>query len=223
MVRTAFPKLSTDFAALFAELGKPGHNIGMVGIDNAALMQDKIIEAIQAQAGDLKALQEFMAKFNAKASVPNMVKRVEKWRTETDAAFWAVAKAPIREFVLRCKEQKVLLVVSSEESNVWENYGQTGQRVVGKKGKLWDVWMKYADAMVYLKRDVNKREAPTGQVNPQQAKQRIQGLNPTWRMDWPSFVAELETAKARTDEVIPEEAKVVIDLTTDEPEPVKAQ
>ena len=133
-----------------------------------------------------------------------------------------VAKAPFKNLMLACARQKVLFVGSTEEGNVWQNYGQTGQKIAGKKGKFFDVWLRYADAVIILSRDVNSRSAPQGSVNPHQSKMRIQGLNPKWTMDWQGFVTELEAAKLRSDEAIPEEAKVSLDITSDEPdEPVK--
>lgn len=217
MNRTAFPKLE-DYGKLFAALKAPQNTIGVVGVDNIKLLQDQMVEAMIYHSAKPKDLRDFMAQFDSRLAVPNIDRRVQAWQNQTDAAFWDASKAPFKQLLLLCKRQHVMFLGSTEEGNVWENYGQQGQRVIGKKGKMLDVWVRYADAIIFLKRDVNKREAPTGMVNPAQPKMRIQGLNPTWPMDWPSFIAELEAAKKRTDEAIPDEAKVRVDVTSEEPE-----
>ncbi len=71
--------------------------------------------------------------------------------------------------------------------------------------------------------DINAARPPRGQVLPAQPKMRIQGLNPTWTMDWPGFITELEAAAKRRNEKIPVEAQVKIeDITEETGEPMVA-
>jgi DNA polymerase III delta prime subunit len=217
MNRKRFPKLE-DYATLFSELKTGKHSLGAIMIDNIVLFQEQMSSAMNALCLTPPKLKELFGKFDVPAGVFPHDKIIMGWRERADAKFWDVLKQPFAKLLLACQRENVMFVGSTEEGNIWENYGQTGQRIIGKKAKVLDVWLRYSDGVIFLKRDANAADAPRGSINPAQPKMRLQGLNPSWVMDWPSFIGELEAAQTRLNEEIPAEARVSTDIVSDEPE-----
>ena len=126
-----------------------------------------------------------------------------------DAGFWGIAKALPKALIMSAMKNKVHMIVTTEEANVWENYGSPGAKVIGKKAKVWDVWFKYFAAVIMFNRDMNTRRPPMGYINPLQPKIRFQGFNHKWQMDWDGFIHELYLSMNRDETEIKEEEKVV--------------
>ena len=151
-------------------------------------------------------------------------------RNGKDQVIYEMMKKVFANLLLSCRAANIHFVGASEMGNLWKDYGTRNQEKLGDKPKVLAVWMQYVDCSIKLERsaeEINKAKPPKGAILPAQPKMRIQGLNPTWTMDWFGFVAELEAAAKRRDEQIPEDAQVkVVNVTeegADETAPVTEQ
>jgi hypothetical protein len=219
MVRVRMPDLG-DYAKMYSLIVKDaGQKLGVFGIDNIAIMQDTIVQYLIANAGTPAQIRETWKYFGVAHTLP-VNSMIEKWgkAPKPGPEFWSAAKAIPQAFLLTCIKFGVHFIGATEEGNVWENYGSPGAKVVGKKAKIWDVWSRYTDGVIFLKRDVNKAVPPDGFINVHNPKMRLQGLNAKWTMDWPHFIGELEAAAKREAEEIPEDAKAPTTILVEEPE-----
>lgn len=214
MIRFPFPTIE-DYAKVFQTIVQKPESIGAICIDNIAVFQDTIHQFLTQNASTPKIIVDTYAKFGAAHALPNTA-LIATWSRNQDGNYWRCAKLIPTAFLLQCSKSMIHFVGSTEEGNVWENYGKTGAKIVGKQAKIWDVWYRYTDLVISLVRDVNKREPPKGQLYPNQPKNRIQGLNPTWIMDWEGFVKELQEANKRTSKDIPQNLQVHIEETVEE-------
>ena len=218
MIRMVMPSL-WDYARYFRALkADPEGRIGAVGIDNLSMLQDLIKQTLVQEASNPAQLLELFKAFDAATALPNLG-LVRKWASASQPGpeFWATAKVIPQQIMLTCMKLGIHLVMSTEQGNVWEGYGTDKAKVVGKKAKIWDVWYRYTDLVVSLKRDLNSTHPPRGMLFINQPKNRLQGLNPSWQMAWEGFIGELEEASERTSVDIPEEAKVVYQEQVEDP------
>ena len=215
MERMVFPTLA-DVAEAYERLTADDTQVGALVIDNISLLQDQIADVLQA--GNARQIRGLFARFNVDHYLP-VDGVITKWAQQRDPSFWAALKLIPKRLVLTCLKHRIHFVGSTEEGNLWQNYGRSDAKVIGKKANALKTWMQFTDAVIFLERDPNQAKAPVGKINPLQPKMRIQGMNPSWRMDWPGFVAELEAALARDIQPIPEAAKVSTDVISEEPEP----
>lgn len=206
MNRKSFPEV-TDLANFYQAIKKNPEEIGVLAIDNIAVLQETISSWALSSAADYNALKTVFSKMDAASALPNpgLVRAV--WSKGPDPSFWSAIQALPKALMLMCMKSGVHFIASTEEGNVWQNYGTQNAKVIGKKAKMWQVWFRYVDTVVSLQRDVNKTDPPKGQLFPYQPKLRIQGLNPSWTMDWEGFITELENSIDRTEGDIPEEAQ----------------
>jgi hypothetical protein len=208
MKRYIYPTLH-DIGEVYQKIKTGTSDISVCVFDNVAIFQDNIVSGLQANATNVAFVRELFKSFGAASALP-FDSQIQKWGYQKDPTFWNSAKAIPKAFIMEAMKQGVHLVATSEEANVWTDYGTSKAKVIGQKAKIWDVWMRYFDMVVFLDRDVNKTDPPHGSVNPLQPKQRLQGLNPKWVMDWPGFIAELKVSMTREEPEIPDSAKVNI-------------
>ena len=190
-------------------------NTGVLILDNIAVFQDNIVQYLSANSGAPKHIKSMFEAFGILNVLP-FDSQIKRWGTQKDPGFWNVAKAIPKALIMSAMKAGVHIIGTSEESNVWQNYGTQNAKVIGKKAKIWDVWMRYFDAVVMLKRDVNTTEPPWAQLNPLQPKLRFQGFNPKWKMDWPEFTKELIASMDREEPEIPEELQISTEDTFEE-------
>lgn len=206
MIREPFPDL-IKYGQYFQAVKKQ-ENAGAFMIDNIAIFQEMIKATMIRLAPTPAELRKVFKLFDADTALPNVGLISKVWPFSQDGNFWTCAKEIPKQILLMCMRKQVHFLASTEEGNVWKDYGTKTQKIIGKKAKIWDVWYRYVDTVISLKRDVNKHEAPVGQLYPNQPKMRLQGFNPSFTMDWPGFIAELKAANERTEVEVPEEAKV---------------
>jgi hypothetical protein len=214
MQRIAYPTIR-DYATIFKEIETGKSDAGMLGIDNVTIFQDLIVDTLKKGAKAPKALRDLYSDFGLTKALPSD-KQISKWEYQEDPSFWQSAKAIPKALIMSAMKNRIHLVVTTEEANVWENYGSPNAKVIGKKAKIWDVWFKYFDVVIMLDRNVNSTDPPRGKINPLQPKIRLQGFNPSWRMDWIGFIQELELALKRDEPDIPEELKVDVNPVYEE-------
>jgi hypothetical protein len=208
MKRYVFPSIE-NLGKVVAAVNEGKGSIGALIIDNIAILQDEIVNYLAASGGDHKKLQATFASFGVLSALPNPG-LTKTWTYNHDGTFWSACKAIAKGTILSCSKAGIHFIASTEEGNVWVNYGKPDAKITGKKAKIWDAWYRYTDLVVSLKRDANKTEPPTGSLYIDQPKMRLQGFNPKFRMDWAGFVAEMQAAKGRTDADIPKEVQVEI-------------
>ncbi len=214
MERLVFPALS-EVAEACERLLAADASIGALVIDNISLLQDQIADLLQS--GNVRQIRNVFARFGVDHFLP-VDGMLARWAQQRDPSFWAALKLIPKRLVLTCLKHRIHFVASTEEGNLWKNYGKTNAEVIGKKANALKTWMQFTDAVIYLERDPNTLSAPLGKINPLQPKMRIQGMNPSWPMDWPGFVAELESASLRDQQPIPASAQVSRDVISEEPE-----
>lgn len=217
MNRVAFPTIETVGKYYQTMLAKPDE-VGMFGLDNIAIFQDQLNSTMRTLAPNPEKLRELFRMFGAEAILPNNGLISKVWTTNPDGGFWVALKEIPKQIVLGCSRNGIHFIGTTEQGNVWINYGTKDAKIVGRKAKALDVWYRYVDAIIELRRDVNSTNPPKGMLYPNQPKMRLQGMNPSWRMDWQGFVDELALATQRQDSEIPEELKVKIQETVDETE-----
>jgi hypothetical protein len=214
MERLVFPRL-VEVAEAYERLSQLESNIGALAIDNLSLLQDQIADLLQS--GHPRQIRNLFARFAVDRYLP-VDGIIGRWTQQRDPSFWSALKLIPKRLVLTCLKHKIHFVGSTEEGNLWKNYGKANAEVIGKKANALKTWMQFTDAVIFLERDPNTTRPPTGHINPLQPKMRIQGMNPSWQMDWPSFIAELEAARQRDRQPIPDSAKVTADVISEEPE-----
>lgn len=215
MVRKVFPTLA-EYADIYKAIGEKAGKVGVFAIDNLAIFQDAIVTFMAL--GDPGAIRPMFQRFDAEGALPNNG-LISTWARQHDGMFWSCAKAIPKAIMMHCLRHAVSFVGTTEEGNVWENYGKPGAKIVGKKAKIWDVWYRYTDAIISLAREVNTTKPPMGQLYPNQPKMRLQGMNPRFRMDWEGLLIEIEAAAKRTEADIPPDAQVSIKETFEDAEP----
>lgn len=218
MERVVFPTL-TDVADAYMRLMQADTTIGALIVDNISLLQDQVADLLQS--GNVKQIRALCNRFDVGHYLP-VDSIVARWAQQRDPAFWQALKLIPKRLVLTCLRRQIHFIGSTEEGNLWRNYGKATAEVIGKKANALKTWTQFTDAVIFLERDANATAAPRGKINPLEPKMRIQGMNPTWTMDWPSFIAELEAARARDSQPIPEAAKVSTDVISEEPPEVQA-
>jgi len=212
MRRLIYPTLY-QIAEILSSLDKG--EIGILVLDNIAVFQDNIVQALQAYCDNPKTIRDLYKSYGAEGALP-FDSQIRRWATNKDPGFWSVAKAIPKALVMTAMKNRVHLIGTTEESNVWQNYGSANAKVIGKKAKIWDIWFRYFDAVIMLKRDVNSTEPPWAELNPLQPKLRLQGFNPRWKMDWAAFTEELTASLDRDEPEIPEELQVEVEETFEE-------
>ena len=208
MSRKVFPILE-DYAVIYEAIKRSPVKAGAFCVDNIAIFQDLIVEYVAKNASAPANVRTMLKHFDADTNLPNDG-LIKTWVYNHDGNFWKACKEIPKAFLFLCMKNGIHFLGSTEEGNVWQNYGTKEAKITGKRAKIWDVWMRYTDSIISLVRDVNKREPPFGQLYPNQPKMRLQGLNPKFRMDWEGFAIELEAAAKRTEVDIPKEAQVVM-------------
>lgn len=214
MKRKAFPTLN-EYALLYQTILKKPETVGAVCIDNAAIFQDMITMFLMENAAKPQTIRDLYAAFNATGGLVNDG-LIRTWSYNQDGNFWRAAKEIVKQLLLLCSKNCIHLLASTEEGNVWQNYGKKEAAIIGKKAKIWDVWYRYTDAIISLQREINSRKPPMGQLYPNQPKMRLQGFNPKFQMDWEGFIAELEASAKRTEADIPKEYRVEFAALTEE-------
>ena len=144
----------------------------------------------------LKKIRELYKSFGTVNSLP-FDSQIKRWTHQKDPGFWSAAKALPKALIMTAMKNKVHLIGTSEEANIWKNYGNSNAKVIGKRAKIWDVFFRYFDAVLMLQRDINTTNPPWAQLNPLQPKLRLQGFNPRWQMDWAGFSEELAASLER--------------------------
>ncbi len=223
MTREKMPDMAT-YLKMYQALCKFPDKLGVFGFDNIAVLQDTVYQYLINTSGNPAEIRGMWKAFNVAHLLPVDTK-IRKWGTaqRPEPEFWTAAKAIPYAFLMACLRLNINFIGTTEESNVWTNYGSSDAKVVGKKAKLWDVWLRYTDGVITLQRDPNPDKAtglpqpPTGYINTHNPKMRIQGLNPKWVMDWPHFIAELEVAAKREAETIPPEATAPTEILVEGP------
>ena len=198
MRRTIYPTLQ-DVAQTYEYLSNG--DIGVLILDNIAVFQDNIVQYLQANCVNPKYIKDMYKIFGVAGTLP-FDSQIKRWANQKDPGFWSVAKQ------MGAMKNGIHLIGTSEESNVWKNYGTPNAKVIGTRAKIWDVFMRYFDAVIMLKRDVNTTNPPFAQLNPLQPKLRLQGFNPSWQMDWAGFTEELSLSLEREEPEIPENLQV---------------
>jgi hypothetical protein len=208
-----------DYATAYGTIVNQPETVGAVLIDNLAVMQDTIVDTLLKIAGHPKAWEHFkdlMGRFDIPASALPHEKTVQKWVFQKPGEFWYVAKLIPKQIIMACGRAGIHILVASEQSNIWEKYGTSDQKLVGKRAKVWDVWERYMDSIIVLERNPNTTNPPFGTINPMQPKMRMQGMNAKWVMDWPGFIKEINEAATREEAEIPKEAQVEVAVLTEE-------
>lgn len=205
MHRVTYPTLA-DYADVYERIAK-GEKIGAVCIDNIAIFQDELKATIMRLATNPPALRALFKRFDVDSQLP-VDGLTKNWARYQDGAFWAALKLIPRQIITICNKHNVHFIGATEEGNVWENYGQTNAKITGKKAKIWDAWYRYTDVVLSLSREVNTTNPPKAQLYPGMPKNRLQGMNPSWTMDWSNFIVEINAANKRTSAAIPAEAMV---------------
>jgi len=211
MKRWKFPKLE-DLAEVYTQVKAGDKTVGALVLDNIGLLQEQISDVFMT--GDPAKIRALLTLFDVGKYMP-FEKTVVKWKQQRDVSFWETLKLIPKRLVLTCIKQGIHLVVSTEEGNLWKNFGEPDAKVIGKKANGLRTWMQFTDAVIHLTRDPNRAGAPIGNINLKQPKMRIQGMNPSWLMDWSGFVAELGKAKKRTTQEIPDAAKVSAEVVSE--------
>lgn len=205
--RIAFPTME-DYASYFQSIQKTPEKVGAVLIDNIAILQDILVSFLAENASKPQTIRTIYSKMGAASALPNDG-LIKTWVRNHDGLFWKCAKEPAKQLVMLCMKNGIHFVGSTEEGNVWVNYGKPQARIIGKKAKIWDVWYRYTDGVISLARDANTTNPPEGSLYPNQPKMRLQGLNPKFTMDWKGFIDEVEAASKRTEEDIPKDAQII--------------
>ena len=212
MRRLIYPTLQ-QIAEVLSNLSDD--KVGVLVLDNIAIFQDNIVQTLQAYCDNPKAIRDLYKSYGA-ASVLPFDSQIKRWGNQKDPGFWNVVKALPKALIMTAMKNKVHLIGTTEESNVWQNYGQANAKVIGKKAKILDIWLRYCDAVIMLKRDVNSTNPPMAELNPLQPKLRLQGFNPKWKMDWAAFTEELTASLDRDEPEIPKELQVEVEETFEE-------
>jgi hypothetical protein len=205
MHRITYPTLN-DYADLYERI-KKGEKIGALCIDNIAIFQDELKAAVMRLSANPATLRALYKRFDADSQLP-VDGMTKNWARYQDGVFWASLKLIPRQLITICNKQGVHFIGATEEGNVWEGYGTKDAKITGKKAKIWDAWYRYTDVVLSLSREVNTTKPPKAQLYPGMPKNRLQGMNPSWSMDWQGFVAEIDAANKRTGGDIPAEAMV---------------
>ena len=205
MQRVTYPTLA-NYADVYERIAK-GEQIGALCIDNIAVFQDELKAAVMRLATQPATLRAMFKRFGVETQLP-VDKMIRNWASYQDGAFWAALKLIPRQIITICNKHNVHFIGATEEGNAWEGYGTKEAKITGKKAKIWDAWYRYTDVVLSLSREVNSTKPPKAALYPGMPKNRLQGMNPTWTMDWAGFIAEINAAQKRTSADIPQEAMV---------------
>jgi len=214
MERKEFPTFE-DFLQTYERIHKG--DIGALLIDNIKLCQVELQNAVIRLSATPAALRKQLARIEMDLELP-VDGLVRKWVRNQDKLFWVCLKGIVRRMILECARQKINFIGSTEERNLWVGINTPDERIVDRKASLWDAWYSYIDFIAKLERKANTIEPPMAYLYKHQPKMRIPGMNPVWRMDWEGFRTELETAKGRTSEPIPEDKMIPAGVAQEEPE-----
>jgi hypothetical protein len=206
MVRKSFPELA-DYASYYKTIKAKPEKIGALLIDNIAILQDIIVGYATSNASNPNNIVSMWTEFDQAQVLPHP-NLMRNWGNAQDGRFWQCVKAIPSALLLICMKNSLHFVGSTEEGNVWENYGKPGAKIVGRKAKIWDKWYQYTDFIISLKRNPNTHEPPLGSLYPNQPKMRLQNMNPSWMMDWENFAKELEDSNKREGIEIPTERQI---------------
>lgn len=206
MIRKAFPELA-DYASYYKTVKSKPEKIGALVIDNIAILQDILVSYAVNNAANTNDIVNMWSEFDQAQVLPHP-NLMRNWANTQDGRFWQCVKAIPAALLLVCMKNGVHFIGSTEEGNVWQNYGKPGAKIIGKKAKIWDKWYQYTDFVISLKRDPNSHEPPIGSLYPNQPKMRLQNMNPSWVMDWEGFASELEESNKREGIAIPAEYQI---------------
>lgn len=214
MERVVFPAFE-DVLHVFTRLVQP--DCGALVVDDIKLMQGVIKREFVQCASEPKVLKRMLEDVGADEDLPGE-EIIRGWATDTNKLFWEAAHGLVRSLMRLVIERDIHFVGSTKEFNVWENWGSAGARIVDRQADMWDPWYAYTDLVFGLERAPNYAGAPMARLYRYAPKSRIQGLNPSWMMEWPSFDKELEAAGKRTSETIPAKSRIPNRVITPEPE-----
>jgi hypothetical protein len=174
--------------------GKFSHNVLILDDgttfqqDLYALLTDKAqCEKVLGILGILPAHQQFLA---------------YRWKVG-DASFYHVVKSVIAAFLRLLRSQGVDIMITSESKNEWGGtYGSRNAKIFGQTVKLWDPWLKMADAIFVLDRIQGDRRtgtakllaAPVATADTFNPKASLPGIAPTFRFThWGVFWEMLDS------------------------------
>lgn len=177
-----------QFIALVAEIKSGSVKPDVICIDNMWMFQEQLYEWTQQQAW----ARELCAALGIELKYANFIST--RWSTY-DPAYWNMVKEILRQFIMTIKRARIDLVVTTEQTNKWENYGVKGRgpdgkplmRILGQTAKAWDTAFKMADVVWSLSRVTKKlNDIPIVQLDPFNPKCSIVGLPPKFKFTtWP--------------------------------------
>jgi hypothetical protein len=214
MERMVFPAFE-DVMDVFIRLAEP--DCGALIVDDIKMMQGVIKREFVQCASEPKVLKRMLEEVGADEDLPGE-EAIRGWASGDNKSLWEAAHGLVRSLMRLVIERGIHFVGSTKEFNVWENWNSPSARIVDRQADLWDPWYAYTDLVFSLERAPNYAGAPTARLYRYAPKSRIQGLNPSWMMEWPSFDKELEAAGKRTSETIPSRSRIPNRVITPEPE-----
>jgi hypothetical protein len=214
MERVIFPAFE-DILHLFAKLVQP--ECGALIVDDIKLMQGVIKRAFVQCSSSPKVLKRMLAEVGADEDLPGE-EAIQGWGMDTTKSLTEAMHGLVRSLMRLVIERGIHFVGSTGEFNVWENWNSPTARIVDRQSDLWSIWSAYTDLVVGLERTPNYAAAPIARLYRYAPKTRIQGLNPSWVMEWASFIKELEAAGKRTTETIPAKDRIPNRIIAPEPE-----
>lgn len=149
-------------------------------IDNVAMFQEDIAGWCQKASGAQRILEALRLEHKFSHTLKHNFR-------VGDPMWWTILKNIQREFILTLKRNGIDVVLSTQTTNVWKNYGMRGydkdgkpnQRILGKTAKVWDSVMQVADVIWNLDRmgeDGQLKVKPTISIDPFKVKNSIVGL-----------------------------------------------
>jgi hypothetical protein len=195
----------------------------VIVLDNIALLQEALCTAADTQEGASALMKGFDLEASYRPHLALFGRNVR------DQVYWRLIKDVCRKLILAIRSSNKHLVGTTEEKNVWLNYGSRDRanppKISGQTAKILAPWLQYSDSVLTLSRTLppgadgkpRLTDVPVAQVDTYSPKNRLVGVPARWDFSWPFLWKCVDERRVPSKEdlaqVITEAAQVVEEET----------
>lgn len=208
-LQDAYGELTGDnLIELYQDIASGKFGYDVLIIDNVALFQDELYVVLSDKPTALKVAKAMRGVYER-----NRLFLDYKFNPTDHSGFYPFLKNVIKALLLACRQNEVDVVVTTESSNIWKNYGSKDRnkppKILGKTAKALDPWLQFSDALLVLSRIEGNRDEgtarlttfPTARLDTFNTKCSLPGLAPEFAFEnWDVFWAMIEKRRVPTQE-----------------------
>ena len=179
-----------SFIDLYKQITSGEFKYNMLGIDNATMFQQYLLDFVQTQADARTLAKAFRGVY-----AQNRLFIETRFRATDAGGIYTLIKTVIGEFSRALRGAGIDVIITAQAHNVWENYGTKSAKILGQTAHLHAPWLQFADLVYMLSRSTTSADkkrtiqgAPRAAADPFAPKASIVGAPTSFTLStWKDF------------------------------------